>query len=120
LIDFDGAGAFDLDGVKFLVLDNEILSFGNLIPPRYVLPRNNIARFGIHILLLQPVAGLSIESIEADFFAEGGGGIEGNWARDEGQPKVTLPIGARGHFDTPTELGRQTIIRNLANVLALV
>ena len=84
MIDFDGAGAFDLDGVKFLVLDNEILSFGDLIPTRYVLPGNNIARFGIHILLLQSVAGLSIEPIEADFFAEGRGGIKGNRTRDEG------------------------------------
>ena len=70
LINVDGASAFDLNGVKFLVLNSEVLAFGNFIAARCVLPGNHLARFGIHILLLQSVAGLSIEPIEADFFTK--------------------------------------------------
>ena len=57
LINVDGAIALDLNRVKFLVLDNEILAFGDFVAARCVLPGNDLARFRIHILLLQAVAG---------------------------------------------------------------
>jgi hypothetical protein len=38
LINVDGASAFDLNGVKLLVLNNEVLAFGNFIAARCVLP----------------------------------------------------------------------------------
>src|SRR5262249_29025610 len=108
LIDVDGVRAFDLNGVELVVLNDEILTFGDLIPPRNVLPGHYLACFEIHVLLFQSVASLPIEAIETDFFAEGRGRIKGNRTRNEGQPEVALPIGARGHFDTPTEIGEQT------------
>ena len=37
LIDFDRPGAFDLHGIDFLVLNNEVLTFRDFIPARRVL-----------------------------------------------------------------------------------
>jgi hypothetical protein len=114
-----GSTAGNLNGVEFFVLNNEILAFGDFIPPRDVLPGHHLARFGIHVLLLQSVAGLSIEPIEADFLAKRGGWVQGNWTRDQGQPKVALPIRARGHFDTPTYEAKEDMTQDLANALSL-
>ena len=70
LVDVDGPCALNLDGIELLVFDNEVLALGDLIPSRCVLPRHHVAGFEIHILLLQAIAGLPIDAIETDLFAE--------------------------------------------------
>jgi hypothetical protein len=56
-----------LNGLELLVLDKEILALADLIASRSVLPRDDLAGLGIHVLLLQPVSGLPIDAIETDF-----------------------------------------------------
>jgi hypothetical protein len=97
LVDVDGSRAFNLNGLELLVLYNEILAFADLIPSPYVLPRDDLAGPGIHILLLQAVSGLPIDAIETDFFPQRGGRVESDWTGNEGKPKEALPIRARGH-----------------------
>jgi hypothetical protein len=62
-----GPRAFNLNGLELLVFDDEILAFADLIASRNVLPRDDFAGLGIHVLLLQTVSGLPIDAIEADF-----------------------------------------------------
>src|SRR6476469_6835305 len=91
------SACFQSEWLELLVLDNEILAFADLIPSRKVLPRDDLASLGIHILLLQPVSGLPIDAIETDFFAQRRGRVESDWTGNEGKPKEALPIRARGH-----------------------
>jgi hypothetical protein len=65
-----GPRAFNLTGLELLVFDDEILAFADLIASRSVLPRDDLASLGIHVLLLQPVSGLPIDAIEPDFFPQ--------------------------------------------------
>jgi hypothetical protein len=67
LVDVDGPRAFNLNGLELLVLENEILALADLIASRNVLPRDDLAGLGIHILLLEPVSGFPIDAIETDF-----------------------------------------------------
>ena len=109
LIDVDGSRAFNLNGLELLVLYNEILAFADLIPSRNVLPRDDLAGPGIHILLLQPVSGLPIDAIETDFFAAARrpgreqldrkrGKAEGSPSNSRAGPWDTPTIGARGNL----------------------
>src|SRR5262249_523555 len=45
LVDVDGAGALDLNGFYFLILDNHVLALGDLIAAHHVLPRDDLASF---------------------------------------------------------------------------
>jgi hypothetical protein len=65
-----------------LVFDDEVLAFGYLISASRVLTGHDIARLGIDVLLLQSVAGLSVDSVETDLFAERRRWIESDRARD--------------------------------------
>src|SRR5262245_10579642 len=51
LVDVDRARALDLDGLDLLVLDDHVVALGDLIAAHSVLPRNNLAGFGIDVLL---------------------------------------------------------------------
>jgi hypothetical protein len=86
-----------LNGLELLVFDDEILAFADLIASRSVLPRDDLASLGIHVLLFQPVSGLPINAIETDFFPQRRGRVESDWTGNERKPKVALPIRARGH-----------------------
>jgi hypothetical protein len=46
------------------------LALADLIASRDILPRDNVAGLGIDVLLLEPVSGLPIDAIEADFFPQ--------------------------------------------------
>jgi hypothetical protein len=70
LVDVDGPRAFNLNGLELLVLKNELLAVADFIASRNVLPRDDLAGLGIHILLLEPVSGLPIDAIETDFFPQ--------------------------------------------------
>jgi hypothetical protein len=49
----DCPNILNLNGFELFILDEEILAFGDFVAPGRVLPRDDIAGFGIHILLLQ-------------------------------------------------------------------
>jgi hypothetical protein len=61
-------GALAADGLALfvsqnvIVLDDEALSFSDFVTTRDVLARDNVAGFGIDILLLQAVSGLPVEA----------------------------------------------------------
>ena len=115
MIDFDGPIAFDLHGVDLLVLDDEVLAFRNFVAARDVFPRHHVPRFGIHVLLLQTVAGLPVDPIETDLFAQGRRRIESNRAGHQGKPKIALPIRTRGHGVLLTNRFREVIPAILPN-----
>src|SRR5215472_11446153 len=117
LVDVDGPRAFNLNGLELLVLDKEILALADLIASRNVLPRDGLAGLGIHVLLLEPVSGLSIDAIETDFFPQRRGRVESDRARNEGKPKVALPIRARGHGVLLQSRHAEPTINTLANAL---
>src|SRR5262249_35415295 len=52
LVDVDRAGALDLKGVYFVILDNHVLAFGDLVAADHVFPGDNFASLGIDVLLL--------------------------------------------------------------------
>src|SRR5215471_11703213 len=97
LVDVDGPRAFKLNGFELLVFDDEMLAFADLIPSRSVLPRDDLASLGIHVLLPPPMSGLPIDAVETNFFPQRRGGVESDWTGNEGKSKVPLPIRARGH-----------------------
>jgi hypothetical protein len=65
LVDVDGAGALNLNGVYFLILDNHVLAFGDLIAADHIFPGRQLRRLGIDVLLLQPVARFPVDPIMA-------------------------------------------------------
>jgi hypothetical protein len=70
LIDFNGPGTLDFDSLKFFVLNDEVLSFSDLITARDVLAGDFLTSFGIDILLFQTVSGLPVNAIETHLFAK--------------------------------------------------
>jgi hypothetical protein len=81
LIDFDGPGAFDLHGIDLLVFDDEVLTLRDFEPAGSVLSGHDVAGLGIDVLLLQSVAGFSVDPIEAHLFAERRRRVEGDRTR---------------------------------------
>jgi hypothetical protein len=73
-VNIDRPSALDLNGLYLHILNNHVLTLGDLIAAHHVVPRNDLASFGIDVLLLQAVARLPIDAIEAHFFAERRGG----------------------------------------------
>jgi hypothetical protein len=56
-IDLDHVGALDLDGVKLLVLDDQVLTLGDLVAAALVLGGDRLAGLLVDELLAQPIAG---------------------------------------------------------------
>src|SRR5215471_19107512 len=117
LVDVDGAGALDLNGFYFLILDDHVLALGDLIAAHHVLPRDDLASFRIDILLFQPVARFPVDPIETHFFAERGGRIECNGARDQRKPKIALPVRTRRHWILLNNTQRANYTANFSKCL---
>jgi hypothetical protein len=72
--------------------------------------------FGVDVLLFQPVARFSVDPIETHFFAQRGGRIECNGARDQRKAKVALPVRTRCHWTLLNTVREgQIIAKTLAN-----
>jgi hypothetical protein len=56
-----------------------------------------VASLRIDFAVLDAVAGLLVELVKADFLALRGGWEQSNWAGNEGQLEITLPVGTRRH-----------------------
>src|SRR5262249_11114904 len=117
LIDLDSPRALDFHSLKFFVLNDEVLPLSNFVATRDILPRDHITGFGVDILLLHTVTGLSVNTIEADFLAEGRRWIESDRTRNQRKPQVALPIRARGHSILLQKVLPEIIARILLNAL---
>src|SRR6516225_2671224 len=117
LVNIDGARAFDQDGLYFLILNNHVLALCDLIAAHHVVPRDDLAGLRIDILLLQSVARFPVDPIETHFFAERGGRIERNGARDQRKPKIALPVRTRRHWILLNNTRRANYIANFSKCL---
>src|SRR5262249_54894727 len=117
LVNIDGARAFDLDGLYFLILNNHVLALCDLIAAHHVVPRDDLAGLRIDILLLQSVARFPVDPIETHFFAERGGRIERNGARDQRKPKIALPVRTRRHWILLNNTRRANYTANFSKCL---
>src|SRR5207247_4261593 len=64
-VNLDGARALDLYGFYLRILNNHVLALADLIAAHHLVPRNDLASFGIDILLLQAVTRLPVDAVEA-------------------------------------------------------
>ena len=71
-------GAFDPDLLDLLVLDLEVLPLANFVAATNVLLLDHVARFGVDELLLQPVSGLLVDTVERNTLRARRGRIEGD------------------------------------------
>src|SRR5262249_18860019 len=117
LVDIDGARALDLNGLYFLILNDHVLALGYFIAAHRVVPRDDLASFGIDILLFQSIARLPVDPIETYFFAQRRGRIERNWARDQRKPKVALPVRTRRHWILLNNTRRANYTANFSECL---
>ena len=62
-----------------------------------VLVGDLLAGVGVHLHVLDAVAGLPVELVERDLLGLGGGRVQRDRAGDEGQTQEAFPVGARGH-----------------------
>jgi hypothetical protein len=68
-----------------------------------------VAGVGVHLHVLDAVAGLPVELVEADLLAFRGGWVQRDRTGDEGQTQEAFPVGARGHVRrTPVTTGFKT------------
>src|SRR5215472_5830256 len=117
LVNIDGARAFNLDGLYFSILNNHVLALCDLIAAHHVVPRDHLAGLRIDILLFQSVARFPVDPIETHFFAERGGRIERNGARDQRKPKIALPVRARRHWILLNSTRRANYTANFSKCL---
>jgi hypothetical protein len=116
LVNIDRPSALDLNGLYLLILNNHVLILGDLVATNHVVPGDDLASFGIDVLLFQPVARFSVDPIETHFFAERRGWIKRYGARDQRKPKVALPVRTRRHWILLEQYGTDQIVaKNLAN-----
>src|ERR1700680_2465773 len=65
-VDVDCVGAFDLDGLQLLVLDEEELAFADLVAAALVVGIDRVAGLLVDELLAQPVSGLAVDLAEGN------------------------------------------------------
>ena len=104
-VDVDGVVALDLDGVEFLRLDLDIFAFAELIAAGLLVALDHVAGLGVDHLLLQPVAGLLVDHVEAGLFGRRRRRIDRDRAGHERKFQGAFPIGAGGHYNLRTVEG---------------
>src|SRR6516165_4870776 len=113
LVDIYGPRALDLNGLYLLILNNHVLSLGDLVAAHRLVPRDHLASFGIDVLLFQSVARFPVNPIETHLFAHRRGRIERNGARDQRKPKVPLPVRTRRHWILLNSMRRAKLYRKI-------
>ena len=98
LVDLDRTGGFQRDLFELLLGDLDEGVLVEHVALDDILVWDLVAGVGVDLQVLDPMAGLPIELVEADLLALGGGRVEGNRTGDEGQTEETLPVGAGGHY----------------------
>src|SRR5215475_13848403 len=97
LIDLDRAFAFDRDRLEFLGIDLEVLVLTDLVAFDDVIGVDFFFAVGIDLAVFDPMTGLFVDLMEADFFALRRRGEERDRTRDQRQLEVALPIRAGCH-----------------------
>ena len=97
LVDLDHPLA--LDGNRFQLLGGklEVFALADLIALDDVGGLHLVAALGVDLAVLDAVAGILVELMEADFLALGGRRIQGDRTRYERQLQVALPVGTGRH-----------------------
>jgi hypothetical protein len=107
LVDLDGARGFQRDLLEFLLGHLDELVLLQLVALDDILVGHLVAGVGVHLEILDAVAGLPVELVEADLLALRGRRIERHRAGDQGQTQKAFPVGARGHVRrTPVRSAR--------------
>src|SRR5204862_2025903 len=75
-VDLDDMGALDLDPLEFLVLDHEVLAFGDLVAAALLLGRYGLAGFLVDQLLAQAIAGRLVDLPEGGALRRRAGGMQ--------------------------------------------
>ena len=104
-VDVDGVVALDLDRLQLLRLDLDIFALPQLIAAALLVALDDVAGLGVDHLLLQPVAGLLVDHVEAGLFGRRRRRIERDRAGHERKLQGAFPIGAGGHYNLRTVEG---------------
>ena len=97
LVDVDGVGVLELDGVDLLGLDLDEFALGQLIAPALVVLVDDPPGLFVDHLLAQAVAGLLVDLVEPGLVRLAGGRIERHRTGDEGELEIAFPVRARCH-----------------------
>ena len=75
-VDLNYMAALNLDFLKFLILDHEVLVLGNLVSAHLLLGQNRLAGFLVDQLLAQAMARRLVDLPERDPLRRRGGGMK--------------------------------------------
>src|SRR6185437_3545210 len=100
-VDVDRVRALDLDLLELVVLDHQVLALADLVAAPDVLALDHVAALAVDQLLLQPVAGLLVDAMEAHLLGARRRRIERNRARDDAEPQTPRPLHSRRHEVLP-------------------
>src|SRR5436305_13088283 len=96
-VDLDGMVALDLNGFQLFRFDLDIFALAHFVAAPLLVALDDVAGLGVDHLLLQAVAGLLVDHMEARLLDAGGGRIQHDRAGHEGKLEGAFPIGAGGH-----------------------
>ncbi len=96
-VDVDRVVALDLHRLQLLRLDLDIFALGELVAATLLVAFDDVAGFRVDHLLLQPVASLAVDHVEACLLDRGRGRIEHDGAAHQRQLERTFPIGTGRH-----------------------
>src|SRR5262249_27747260 len=113
LVDVDGAGALDLNGFYFLILDKHVLAFGDLVAAHHVFPGDNFASLGIDVLLLQPVARFPVDPIKNSLFRSTRRPDRVQWGKRPAKAEGTPSSSHAAPLDTPKQYATGKLYRKL-------
>ena len=97
LVDLDGPRRFQRDVLEFLLRHLDEGVGVDLVALDDVLVGDLLAGVGVHLGVLDAVAGLPVELVEGDLFGFRRGRIERYGTGDEGKAQEAFPVGAGGH-----------------------
>ena len=98
LVDLNGAGGFQCNVFELLLRDLNEGVFVERVALDDVLVGDFLACVGVHLQVLDAVAGLPVELVERDLLALRGGRVQRDRTRDERKSEEAFPVGARGHY----------------------
>jgi hypothetical protein len=97
LVDFDGARGFQRELLKLLLGHLDELILVEHVALDDIVVRHLLAGVGVHLGVLDAMAGLPVELVERDLLALRGGRVQRDRTGDEGQTEEAFPVSARGH-----------------------
>ena len=97
LVDLDGSRRFQRDVLELLLRHLDEGVGVDLVALDDVLVGDLLAGVGVHLGVLDAVAGLPVELVERDLFGFRRGRIERDRTGDEGKAQEAFPVSAGGH-----------------------